>query len=315
MTEYLDVGMLGHSGAGKTSLLTSLYASFPELTRRTNLALASEDPITSAELSEYRTALESLGRKMKASEPVLSGTEELREHLFVLRRQDQRDDKGGFLRLRFTDYPGGWMTTKDREDATQLKNRLSESDILMVAIDTPARQAEDGRWHQQVNQVQRVRDMVSDWSHHRKRRLLLFVPLKCEAWTNNEQEAEQLSKDACEAYREAIQAAEASGNVGRIAVTPVQTVGSIEFTHFIVNDDHPVGYYKGKRINGQYSPMWAVEPLRQIVQVALKQRTKDRGLGTWIRDHITGDAGRMHEALKALAAQPLGPTYEPRPDQ
>lgn len=303
MTARLEVAMLGPSGAGKTSLLASMYAKFGAVTRDTGLVLAADDASTSAELSKYRGELEELGRSLVVREPGIEGTRAFREHNFTLRHQAVKDTQ---VPLRFSDYPGGWVTSGE----PTLQARLDKTDILLVAVDTPALVHEDGRWHHHFNHPQRVRDMLADWSQKKRRMLLALVPLKCERWTPDEASAIALSKQVYEAYKDDLEPVRASNNVGRLVVCPVQTVGSLHFNHYQVTRGEPVAQYQG-RPNAVYSPKWTAEPLRLVVEAALQKRERERSLFESVFEWFSGDARGLRTAMDTLVEAGHAPSYEP----
>lgn len=302
MTAQLDVAMLGPSGAGKTSLLASMYAKFGPVTRDTGLVLAADDASTSAELSKYRGELEELGRSLVVRSEGIEGTRAFREHNFTLRHQAVKDTHVG---LRFSDYPGGWVTSGE----STLQERLDNTDILLVAVDTPALMAEDGRWHHHYNHPQRVRDMLGEWALKR-RRMLALVPLKCERWTTDKASAIALSEQVYRTYKDELEPVRASGNVEQLVVCPVETIGSLHFNHYQVTKGVPVAQFQG-RPNAVYSPKWTAEPLRLVVEAALRKREEERSLVESVIEWFSGDRDRLHDAMNKLVEARDAPSYEP----
>lgn len=308
MTTTIDVAMLGPSGAGKTSLLASLYAEFPTVTEQTKLVLIAQDRKTSVELDDYRSALEAAGRQLVVTEPGIAGTRDFREHVFSLR--DQSQTKGSHIDIRFSDYPGGWLTDPSTDKDPQLENRFSESDILIVAVDTPALLAEDGRFHHPFNKPQLVRDLVCNWVSERPRRLLLIVPLKSEKWAEDRPQALALAATVHQAYKALIDSAAAPDNRPAVVITPVHTIGSLVFDGYEVVDNAPQSRFRGISSHPRYQPRWTAEPLRRIVQHSILHRQERRRWWKKVADIFTGEEKDLREALDKLATLDLGPSLE-----
>jgi ABC-type phosphate/phosphonate transport system ATPase subunit len=73
VSEPYRIAMLGPSGAGKTSLLVSMFTQFASLSDLTGLTLSAHDAKTSIELNKYRTDLEAIARQLVVREPGIVG--------------------------------------------------------------------------------------------------------------------------------------------------------------------------------------------------------------------------------------------------
>ncbi len=304
MTLTLDIAMLGPSGAGKTSLLASLYSQFPKVTGSTRLVLAAKDSTTSVELSRQRQQLEAIARELVVREKGLPGTKAFREHIFSLR--DQGSSEGSYIDLRFSDYPGGWLTSNEGIP-DELVTRLDETDVLLLAIDTPALMAEDGRWHHEYNHPQRIGDILKLWAQ-KPRRLLVLVPLKCEAWVEDEAAALELAAHVEVAYRDALAAVWAAPERPQIVISPVQTVGSLVFNRYEVANGIPMVKFQGRRPGLKYEPQWTAEPLRWIVRSALRRQQSSRSPFTQLTDFVFGEGHHLRVAIDRLGKLELGPS-------
>jgi hypothetical protein len=306
--DVVDIAMLGPSGAGKTSLLVSMYAQFATVARSTGLALTAQDSKT-IELSRYRAQLEELGRQLVVREPGISGTRSLRQHTFRLRKPSEDADQ--HVDLRFTDYPGGWLMDAERSDSAELTTKLGASDIMLLAVDTPALLAEDGRWHYSINTPWRIRDVVADWVTTRER-LLVIAPLKCERWACDESAANTLARTVQSAYSDVIDTALQAGNGTRVVITPVQTVGSVIFDGYEVIDDVPTSHFRGREPHPRYDPKWTGEPLRQVMADVIRRQQDSRHLFRRVAEGVFGWGKEFRDALDRLTHERLGPHIELR---
>ncbi len=307
MTLTIDVAMIGPSGAGKTSLLASMYSEFAKVTAATKVVLAPKDATTSVELSRYRAELAAIGRQLVVREVGIAGTRAFRQHTFSLRDVDH--DKGSHIDIRFSDYPGGWLTDPHTAHQAELEKMLKSSDIMMIAIDTPAMIAEDGRFHHELNAPQLVRDIVQDWLTD-QRRLLMLVPLKCEAWAGDEGAARELCGVVQKEYNDLIAIVTARDTHPAVVISPVQTVGSLIFDSFQVDDDTTITRFRGRKPRDQFDPKWTAEPVRLVIAHALRRQQSSRGLFKVLTDYLTGEGHHLRIALDKLSKQALGPSME-----
>jgi len=66
-----------------------------------------------------------------------------------------------------------------------------------------------------------------------------------------------------------------------VVVTPVQTVGTVVFSHVEVKDGKPFFWFHQTN-NPKYNPIDSEQPLRYILRFLLKKYTERKGLRSWL---------------------------------
>lgn len=103
----LEVTMLGPSGAGKTSLLASMYVQYSSVIGATDLDLTPVGD-TAIRLTDVVATLKSLSRSVQVRDAV-ANTAALDLHRYEI--AVGRKDKNPRFVLRFTDYAGDFCET------------------------------------------------------------------------------------------------------------------------------------------------------------------------------------------------------------
>lgn len=135
--------------------------------------------------------------------------------------------------LDFVDVPGEWMK-ENHENHLTLQKHVEESDVFVIAIDTPYLMHEDNT---NVNSVwNRIEEITNLMSHMKigddiDRKLVLFVPVKCEKWVN-EGKIEQVTEKVKLAYRTMINTW-VDNNAVDMWIMPIVTAGGIEHTRLL----------------------------------------------------------------------------------
>lgn len=133
----------------------------------------------------------------------------------------------------FVDVPGEWMIENHEKHST-LQKHVEESDVFVIAIDTPYLMHED---NPNVNSVwNRIEEITNLMSHMKiendaDRKLVLFVPVKCEKWVN-EGKIEQVTEKVKQAYRTMINMW-VDNNAADMWIMPIVTAGGIEHTRLL----------------------------------------------------------------------------------
>jgi hypothetical protein len=281
--QTLQVAMLGGRGVGKTSLLASIYTRFDELIGTGGLsfyALPETDRQLNKRLKELKQWQQDLGEN--GGPP---GTRNERHLDFELGEKGKRYS----LHLRFIDYPGDWI----RDFPERVMRILQESRVVIIAIDSPALMEGTGQWmhlHEDGNQPSWIKEAFVELYRRRKVHhplLVLFVPLRCEHYVQNPNEARLLLRRIREGYTEVFDFLQDRSRLSTIAIviTPVQTLGSVKFSKLASQLDHQQGptppddyrfYFEKTSPNAQYAPVDIDQPLRYILNFLLKEHLKHK---------------------------------------
>lgn len=281
----IKVCMLGARGVGKTSVMTSIFydGNSKDGFYGTKIRLYAT-PETGAELNKQRNKLMDVfkHRQNIAAIGASSGVSEFKLQLGMLSEAPN-------INLLITDYPGEKVETERQYVA----ERIKESEVVIVAIDSPYLMESGGMYDEEKNRTSLIRDFLLKNVGDLKEKIVLFVPLKCEKYLDlkrNKAERRDLSAQLADRvgnmYKEVIDKLAEQGNVA-VAITPILTMGGVVFDHFEVNSEGGQGasykFYDGETSDGikaKYDPLFCSQPIFYLLsfvtrQYKLKRKTVD----------------------------------------
>lgn len=279
----LSVASLGPSGVGKTSILAVINKYFRDNITRTDFKVII-DPESYAIIKEHEQALEDLVEDYDAVDKGLPSTEEERNINFIVVRDKWRSRDA--LGLEFLDIAGGWLQ-QDSSTVYYQKyfNQVANSGVVIIPIDTLALMQESGKYHQKLNDPQSVTKMIAtayDNLPKKEERLVLFIPVKCETYVNDDRKMKLLVKKVREGYKELIyDVLRPKANVA-VVITPIQTVGCVVCGG--PDTDINTGEWKGwllnkTRVDAPIRSDWEDQPLRYIMRFLIHQYIKQQKTG------------------------------------
>ncbi|MEU6343854.1 hypothetical protein ABZ883_23275 [Streptomyces sp. NPDC046977] len=299
----LDVGMLGPSGAGKTSLLASMYVQYASVAGATDLDLTPVGE-TAAKLTDAVSVLESLSRSVQVRGGIeQTTTTDVHRYEIAVGRKGRK----ARFRMCFTDYAGEVLRDLDAGPVgRKVRASLLNSPVVVLAVDTPALMALDGEYHQRINlphlMYERIKELLVE--DEQRPRLLIIVPLKCERWVATRQGTEALMERVREGYRpllDYIAHADVRPRVGCV-VTPVQTTGSIVFSTIKQTPGGGVQFhYRSRTPGAPYRPVDTDQPLRYALRFVLSEYRRRRGFWREAVDEVFGTDVALQEAVAAFA--------------
>jgi len=307
--EELQIAMLGASRVGKTSLLAAIYSQFANIIGAVGQLELIPDVAsnTSALLAERLAELTTLADEIVVKpEKGTRGTADVREFIFSIK---ERGSENG-LRLRFVDYPGGYLgADSTKEEKTFVINLLKSSDAVLIAIDAAALMETDTRnrsWHGAINRSQQITDLFKfAYNNLTSPRLVILCPVKCEKYMLPFQDLRRKPEDGDASpnnlqarveyeYRNLISYFQTQPTNIATVITPVQTTGCvfyarIEYEIDDVNQKSPRFRFvrRGGR-RAEYNPKDSEQPLLWLLpfllQASILKRPWYKKFVLWVLD-------------------------------
>lgn len=274
MPQEIKIAMLGASGVGKTSLLTAMYEQFENTIGQTNLQL-TPDLKSSAILQERLGELKSLTDDFEATGGIV-GAGYPRSFIFDLGRKGTKPS----LRLHFQDFPGTYLNSQATPKESEfVKNLLTESTAILIAIDAPALMEANGKWHEKINRPQQITHLFqSVYQDLKSPRLVILAPVRCEKYMQDATSANALLKRIKDKYANLLNLFSSEALLPWVVsvVTPIQTVGTVVFSHIEVANGTPHFYFRKTSHDAEYSPRDSEQPLRYLLRFALTIQIESR---------------------------------------
>ena len=276
-TPTLKIAMMGPRGAGKTTILASIFSNAIEDFAPTQLYLRGKENTPGvAILNSRKQELQDIFSK-KGEISGVSATSKEATFCFEIGL------KGGepVVNVDIKDFPGEYLISK-KED---VRKYIEESDIIMLAIDTTYLMDGDASLNEEMNKVELVTDYFEKNSGVVKNKLVLLVPLKCEKYFK-ENEIEDVTSVVLRTYSKLLQCFKKS-NIA-CAVTPIQTLGDVVFDKFEENTRgvgvSKIAKYRFFGDNPKYRPMYCVQPLYYLLTYVADYNKwlKTQSEGSWI---------------------------------
>ena len=226
-----QVLMVGGRRCGKTSILAAMKDNFEEIFKQTGMTMYMGDFDTLDALIQKSNEMKDyfIGINNRMFVPDSNPTEEEKTYSFRINLVGKNSD----IIVKFVDYPGEWMTAKNHRETLLKHMKLSRA--IIVAIDTPHMMEEEGRFNEYRNFCRRTGEMLkmalSDKGISWQKKLILFVPLKCERYLE-ERKMEEVCAKTKESYKELIYFLQNAKMKYEVAITPIFTMGGAMFSHF-----------------------------------------------------------------------------------
>lgn len=273
-TPILKVTMMGPRGSGKTTILTSVFSNAVEDFAPTQLYLRGKANSSGISTLVMRKAelTDIFARKGNLSGVTASSKEDVFNFEIGIKGKEP------VANIDIKDFPGEYLVNR----SSYVNQFIEESDIIMVAIDTPYLMEGDKGLNEEMNKTHLVTDYFSRNPDVVKNKLVLLVPLKCEKYFIGHM-IQDVTNRVKETYAELFNIFR-SNNIA-CAITPIQTLGGVVFDAFEDNyrgvGVSKIAKYRFTENNPKYKPMFCVQPLYYLL-------TYVAGYMEWQKTHRDG---------------------------
>ena len=228
---FYKIGLIGPSRVGKTSIVAAILEEAKAALAQTGVSIKAyqdEDGVSPTKDRIDNTILEiKSGLESEEFKPTSKGTEEPFIFDLVMTIADQKKEKNkAQLRFAILDYPGDWFSNqvpseRQKNAWENCQKWIQESSVIIVPIDAnlvmEANRSKDSKTSkasQKWLEVSGVEEFLRDWAKGRYGKqesgLLLFVPVKCETYFNDnggdKDQGQELYERICHFYSDAIEA-------------------------------------------------------------------------------------------------------------
>lgn len=240
MADSLKVLMMGGPRSGKTSALAGLVDSMinGEVSKLISVRDVTESDAVKQKLAQKvkhlkETLIESYCKTIIVDD---SKTEAYQRYVieFAIPGTD------GKMNIVFTDANGEFFES-GREHSSEICQMVEESDVFVIAIDTPSLMEAvnpenllmNEAVNKAINNVSDIHNFITylDDKDGADAKMVIFVPLKCEKWAH-EGRLDEVARRVRDVYAVPIQALSSFKNV-EVDIIPIQTVGSIVFSEHL----------------------------------------------------------------------------------
>lgn len=257
-TPVVKVMMMGPRAVGKTSIMASIFNETKNNIAGTEIYFRAVDD-TIKTLDDKKGELMYVITKQKDfSETPKTGAIDATSEPSKFQFEMGMKGRTKTIDVEITDFPGEYIQSKKDKVAAYVK----ESNVIMVAIDTPYLMEEKGLYNEEKNKVSEVTAFFRGHPKELKDKLVLLVPLKCELYFHNGS-IDKVTEKVERAYSDLIKVCTTNDNA--VVVTPIQTLGGVEFDKFVDNTGlatiSKLARYKFWGNPPKYTPLFCVQPL------------------------------------------------------
>ena len=263
----INILMCGGRRIGKTSIMAAIQKNVQDMFPKGDIVLDMENANS---LVLYRTEQENIFGSDHEEELTYIAAQTPTLEKSIYRCRVYLKDRKSNMELLFTDIPGEWFINSEYQE--ELIELIRNSQVLLIAVDSPHLVEKEGRYHDVFNRAAILTEEIQKaFQGTGEQRMVLFAPLKCERYKNRER-MEEVMEQVKAGYQDLIDylCAPERKNLFTVAITPVITMGGVEFLRFLkpVDEDgslvctadgkplEPVSVNPG---NGQLEMNWLAE--------------------------------------------------------
>ncbi len=261
-----NIFLLGPRRVGKTSILASMISSFKDIAYDTHIHIDPDnntESLLQTSLIKLKSVHQSyrvhgLSRHFSMDE---GASNDGNDYTFNITYDSAKGgSKKQLAQVVFKDRPGEWLTEADHED--DITELLSEADVLLVAIDSIQLMEQNGQFCESMHRTMTLSNYLanSDFMNSNMHKMVLFIPLKCERYYHDGR-MDEVNKAVHQHFSKLIRMVTADAVKDRItvAITPILTMGGIEFESIGRNDKNEIPVvknYSHSQLNNRIDPSY-----------------------------------------------------------
>ena len=284
--------MLGPRAVGKTSVLTSIFSDTKENIAGTNIYFRPTASCSGVLTAKKLQLMNVIQKRENMTDKPNTGAIEASSTVTPFDFEMGLKGREKTVNISIKDFPGEYLSSRPAE----VSNFIAESHIVIVAIDTPYLMEENGRYNEEKNEVTKINSFFRNHTEALKNKMVLLVPLKSERYFHDKR-IDEVSSRVSEVYSDLI--AFCKDNNIACVITPIQTLGGVEFDKFVDNTDATfcnltkLSSYRFYTDTPQYQPMFCVQPLYYLL-------TYVANYYDWSKSQRKGVVERMTDSLTSF---------------
>lgn len=255
--------MLGPRAVGKTSVMASIFSDSRDEIAGTKLYFRPQKDTASVLTSKKLQLMDVIEKRKSVTDKPNAGAIEASNTVTSFDFEMGILGRDKSVNISITDFPGEYLNSQPKV----VSDFIAESHIVMIAIDTPYLMEENGCYNEEKNDVAKVVSFITEHSESIKDKMILLVPLKCERYFHDKRISEVTSR-VKNVYDKLLLFC-GENNIA-CAITPIQTLGGVEFDNFVDNNNSfsnltKLSTYRFYGDNPKYTPMFCVQPLYYLL--------------------------------------------------
>lgn len=303
-TPLIKATMLGPRAVGKTSVMASIFSDTKEEIAGTKLYFRPQASCAGILTAKKLQLMDVINKRENLTDKPKAGAIEATNVVTSFDFEMGMKGREKTIDISIKDFPGEYLDSQPEE----VSKYISESHIVMIAIDTPYLMEDGGIYNEEKNEVNHVVSFFKNHTDSLKNKLVLLVPLKCEKYFHDKT-IDEVSSRITIAYSELISFCK-DNNIA-CAITPIQTLGGVEFDKFVDNTNAfskltKLSSYRFYGNKPEYMPMFCVQPLYYLLTYVANfyewSKGQQKGFFDKLKDSLTSflkdDDEFLHEIKK-----------------
>lgn len=261
MTE-IDILVLGNRGSGKTSLLATTLYNMNESLQSNGIIFEPADEETDKRLKNSISEIENMFTSKGSMEvgEGIAGTDGFIDYGFRMAFTDDSWNVESDFSIRFHDYAGSILANGDKDKQyEELKKWFLKSQIVYILIDTPYLMESTRKTIAEYSAKDEILRLFQKAGDEGADKLIAIVPTKCEYYLRNGRATDVRDRIRAEfneilSYIGQINKKE-NREKYKLYITPVQTVGGLEFSRMENREGRQVASFRRTKPNSKFQPV------------------------------------------------------------